>query len=130
MKERKIGPVEISLFDINNFNTYFRWGQDGVGFGELSLSVTSLGDVVHISGSTETMGKEWVRKALHALVDKIIDNVEDRYDERNFREDIEVTIPVPQDIIDERNDFLKACEGEITPEELNSRRDARAAKKK
>lgn len=59
----------IQIFDIHGFNAYFTWGQDTVGFGELSVSVKDG----KVSMDTEGMGRDWTRRALHSLVETILE---------------------------------------------------------
>lgn len=65
-------PIQITT--IHSVGLYVTWGQDTVGFGELALSCK---DGV-IRADTEGMSKEWTRRALYALADKI---VEEAFDE-------------------------------------------------
>lgn len=65
-------PIEIT--NVNNVGLWFSWSQDTVGWGELSISCK---DGV-IRADTENMSKEWTRRALYALADKI---VEEAFDE-------------------------------------------------
>lgn len=64
----------IGIRDIHSLGLYITWGQDTVGFGELSVSCK---DGV-IRADTEHMSKEWTRRALYALADRI---VEEAFDE-------------------------------------------------
>ncbi len=64
-------PIKIG--DIYGFSTYFTWGQQSVGFGELSISIKNG----VVNADTEGMGKEWCRRALYALVDKVLEQTHD-----------------------------------------------------
>lgn len=66
--------LPISVYHIQLFNAYIAWGQETIGFGDLSITVTDG----KIRSDTEGMGKEWVRRALYATVDKV---VEEAFDE-------------------------------------------------
>lgn len=61
-------PIEIDLDDIHNFGLWIRWGQNTIGFGELSVSVKDG----KISMDTEGMGREWTRRALHSVIEAIL----------------------------------------------------------
>lgn len=63
----------IKILDVHNLSLYITWGQDTVGFGE--LSVHSKDGV--IKADTECMSKEWTRRALYALADKIVEEAFD-----------------------------------------------------
>lgn len=63
-------PVQVSLEDIHTASLYFGWGQAKCGFGELSIGLRENGTV---SCMNETMSRRWVRKALHAAIDTLVD---------------------------------------------------------
>ena len=52
-------------------NLYFDWGWHGCGFGQLHI----YNDGSEIRCANENMSRESVRKLLHALADKIADDV-------------------------------------------------------
>lgn len=64
---------------VGSFSIDMSWGQENCGFGQLYMSVcehpTEWGKV--LSGGLEFMSKEWVRKALHAAVDSLVDKLPD-----------------------------------------------------
>ena len=65
--------------EVNSLSIDISWGQEGCGFGQLYLSLqehpTELAKT--LSGGLEFMPKEWVRKALYAAVDSIVDKIPD-----------------------------------------------------
>ncbi len=61
-------PIEID--HIHGFSAYFIWGQETIGFGEFSIRIVD-GEITSIDN--EGMGKEWARRALYALVDKVVE---------------------------------------------------------
>lgn len=103
-------PVQVDLTDIHGLNLYIDWGQKTVGFGQLSLTVKPEGAVVKLSGDTETMGKEWVRKALHAMIDSVCDALPEGKDIDKLHEGVEV--PVPEPILEHRRKFMREVMGE------------------
>lgn len=101
LEEAFKGPIDISLFGVHSFQTYFNWGQEKIGFGQFSLGVKNEDDHVCISADTEGMGLEWTRRALHTLVDKIMD----QFPEDSDRYNPVVKIPYPQELLDARQRF-------------------------
>lgn len=104
-------PVQVDLHDIYKFSAYFDWGQKTVGFGQLSLTIAPDKTVVKVAGDTETMGREWVRKALHALADTVANALPaDKAGMAKLYEGIE--IPVPEEVLVHRRKFHKMATGE------------------
>lgn len=66
-------PISVELRDIHAANLYFSWGQQTVGFGECRIGIQPDGS---LTASTENMSREWLRRALHAVVDTLVDAVE------------------------------------------------------
>ncbi len=64
-------PIQISK--LLWFSFYFSWAQNTVGFGELSGKMDELGETASVD--SEGMGKEWVRRALHAAVDAYVEQL-------------------------------------------------------
>ncbi len=65
----------IKVLDLHFFSFYFSWEQNTVGFGELSGKVHKNGETATVD--SEGMGKEWVRRALHAAIDAYIEKLPD-----------------------------------------------------
>jgi hypothetical protein len=65
-------PINVDLDGIHWAKIYFVWSQETVGFGECSISKLENGELV---ADTEGMGKEWVRRALYAVVDTLVENM-------------------------------------------------------
>lgn len=82
------------------------WGQENHGFGQLYLSLsehqTEWGKV--LSGGLEFMPKEWVRKALYAAVDSLVDKIPDE-----SVDGFSVTIPYTEEQITHIKKFNEAC---------------------
>lgn len=64
-------PVVVPIEGMHTASLYFDWGQQTVGFGQCSIHRNSETGVV--TANTEGMGKEWLRRALHAAVDALVD---------------------------------------------------------
>lgn len=60
---------EAIVTDIFSANMYLNWQMEGFGFGQLSVNQSKDGQ---ITVDSECMGKEYVRKILYALADKIV----------------------------------------------------------
>lgn len=65
-------PVRVTLDDLHNAHFYFSWAQQTVGFGQCSISRDPA--TGQVSADTEGMGKEWLRRALYAAVDTLVEN--------------------------------------------------------
>lgn len=63
----------INIRDIHRTSIYISWSQKTVGFGQLSVGYRNGSFGV----DSEGMSKEWTRKALYALADKIIEEAFD-----------------------------------------------------
>lgn len=63
-------PIEVAPESLHAAHLYFSWGQQTVGFGQCSISLAPDGSV---SAGTEGMGKEWLRRALYAAVDALVE---------------------------------------------------------
>ncbi len=63
-------PVLVELDEIHGASLYFCWAQAKCGFGELSIGKREDGTV---SCMNEAMSRRWVRKALHAAIDTLVD---------------------------------------------------------
>jgi hypothetical protein len=63
-------PILVPLDGIHAANLYFDWGQRTVGFGQCSIHIEDG----KVTADTEGMGKEWLRRALYAAVDTLVDN--------------------------------------------------------
>lgn len=91
-------PVNIELHDLFAFRLYTHWAQRTVGFGELALEVRLHKEdgnaCMRITGDTETMGREWVRKALHALADTVANALP----ERGLGHE-PVDVPIPPEVL-------------------------------
>lgn len=61
-------PITIAM--IHSANLYATWSQPTVGCGEFHISLNKDGS---ITADTEMMGREWLRRALHAAVDVLVD---------------------------------------------------------
>lgn len=99
-------PIQISIEDVFAFKAYYNWGQNTVGFGQMSLEVTNDGKTIAISGSPEGMNHKWIRKSLHAMIDAVMDALPadaDRYD-------IDVSIPVKRR--DDEDGFVELKDGD------------------
>lgn len=64
-------PIEIGT--VHNANAYFDWSWLGCGFGQLSFSKDK--ETGELTCMNECMGREAVRKLLHAFADHLADNV-------------------------------------------------------
>lgn len=64
-------PIQIN--DLHLVTIFVTWEQDTIGFGELTIDINDG----KISVDTEGMSKEWTRRALYALADKLVDQVFD-----------------------------------------------------
>lgn len=64
-------PIEVAVEDLHVARLYFNWGQNTIGFGQCSLYRNEDGT---IAAHTEGMNKEWLRRALYAVVDTLVDN--------------------------------------------------------
>lgn len=67
-------PLKFEFDDncIHSMNGYFSWCATGVGFGQMSFSLNK--ETGKVEFDTELMSKEATRRALHDLVDYMIDN--------------------------------------------------------
>lgn len=99
IEERFKGPISIDLESVHGFNAYFSWSQEGIGFGQSSLSLQQKEDHVIINASTEGMSLEWIRRAMHTLVDAIMDKIPEDAD----RYSPVVKIPCSMEAIAERS---------------------------
>jgi hypothetical protein len=61
----------VDLDDLLSAQLYFNWRQAKCGFGQLSITRNSEGLVTCMN---ENMSRRWVRRALHAAVDTLVDN--------------------------------------------------------
>jgi hypothetical protein len=86
-----VEPIQISIDNVMLFNAYFNWRQVGCGFGQLSLGIHQKDGHTVIIGSPEGKNKEWMRQALHALVDTVMDAVPQDADRYN----LQVKLPHP-----------------------------------
>lgn len=66
-------PVRIDLAGIHSASLYFDWAREGTGFGQLSIGKDKDG---RVSCMNEAMGRAFVRDALHAAVDVLVDAAE------------------------------------------------------
>lgn len=66
-------PIFVHADGIHGTEIYFNWVQRTVGFGQLSVNRTEDGKLQIMN---ECMSKEWVRRALHAYVDALVDAAE------------------------------------------------------
>jgi len=62
-----------TVTDVHRFHIYMGWSWKGCGFGELWIRQNEDGTY---SYDNECMGKESVRKFLHALADHVTDNLD------------------------------------------------------
>lgn len=60
----------IEITTMHEIGIYVRWTQETIGFGELWIRLDENG---LLSKETEGMGPEWARRALYAVVDKLIE---------------------------------------------------------
>lgn len=89
-------PISVAASSIFNFSTYFGWSQNTIGFGQLSLEMKNENGVLKITGDPEGMSKEWMRRALHSMVNTVIDQIPDPVDHDDpIRYSIDLTIPLP-----------------------------------
>lgn len=66
------GPYKpIVVHGVHHAQAYFDWGWQGCGFGQLSFSMDKGGKITCMN---ECMGREAVRKLLHAFADYVADN--------------------------------------------------------
>lgn len=65
-------PIEVPIEEIHSASLYFSWGQRKCGFGQLSIGMNK--DTREITSMNEGMSRRWVRKALHAAIDTLVDN--------------------------------------------------------
>jgi hypothetical protein len=65
-------PIQVSPDGVHGASLYFDWGQRTVGFGQCSIHRDSK--TGEITADTEGMGKEWLRRALYAAVDVLVEN--------------------------------------------------------
>ncbi len=63
----------VTISTAHSFSMYFDWSQHTVGFGQFSASFKNG----KYSTDTEGMGREWSRRAMYALVDKVCDEAFD-----------------------------------------------------
>lgn len=68
---RQANPPEVH--GIHQGNAYFDWGWKGCGHGQLSFTFDPEGD--KITCMNECMGRDSVRKILHAFADFVADRV-------------------------------------------------------
>ena len=68
-KLRDENPPKVDY--VHYSNSYFDWGWKGCGFGQLSFSID--GETGNITCMNEYMGRDSVRKLLHAFADFIAD---------------------------------------------------------
>lgn len=66
-----MNKIKSEIPHVFSFNTYFNWGVEGVGFGQLSVSMNADG-TFHVDD--EFIGRERTRQLLYALVDKICES--------------------------------------------------------
>ncbi|MGZ8317530.1 MAG: hypothetical protein ACXWVD_00375 [Telluria sp.] len=66
-------PVQVSLAGIHVARLYFDWSREGTGFGQLSIGKQEDGRVTCMN---ECMGRAFVRDALHAAIDALVDAAE------------------------------------------------------
>ena len=95
-------PVSIPLCEIT-LKASMNWGQRKCGFGQLAMFVEQSEGVTRLSGDTEGMSKEWVRKALHTMVDSIADALPEGRAIVDLSKGFEV--PVPEHVIEHRRKF-------------------------
>jgi hypothetical protein len=62
-------PILVTLDGLYAASLYFDWSQETVGFGQCSIYIKD-GKVI---ANAEGMGKEWLRRALYAAVDALVD---------------------------------------------------------
>jgi hypothetical protein len=89
-------PINVMLADVHSFKAYISWSQRTVGFGQLSLSAEAGLKEIKLTGDLEGMNKDWVRKALYAMIDSIVDAIpppKDRYDPQRYVLDVSVPYP-------------------------------------
>lgn len=66
-------PISVTVDNMFDASLYFDWSQDTVGFGQCSIGMNEDGTV---TAYTECMGKEWLRRALYAAVDALVEQAE------------------------------------------------------
>jgi hypothetical protein len=67
-------PITVEHSGIHAASLYFSWEQQTVGFGQCTLHLDP--DTGAIRADTEGMSAEWLRRALHALVDTLVDEAQ------------------------------------------------------
>lgn len=72
MKPDFTQPIVVEKDDIHQVALYFNWGQNTIGFGQCSIHFDP--ETGAIKADTENMDREWLRRALHSLVDTLVDN--------------------------------------------------------
>jgi hypothetical protein len=63
-------PVEVTLSDVVSAEIHFNWGQEMCGNGDLRMTKGADGSIIC---SNDNMSRRWVRRAMHAAVDTIVD---------------------------------------------------------
>jgi hypothetical protein len=112
MKPDWTQPVGIDLHDIIVFRVYTNWGQKTVGFGQLDVGVKLLKEpgnlAMRIFGDSETMSREWTRKALHAVVDTVCNAMP----EGKLDLSTPVDVPIPPEVLAHWDELDKLMGGD------------------